>query len=77
MGICMGIVWEAYHKGVPLLGVPGITLENINIEKTLNMTIKNPPLESMYLLLKMVGFSGQPCYTHENLVGGFNPFEKY
>ena len=23
----MGIVWEAYHKGVPLLGVPGITLE--------------------------------------------------
>ena len=23
----MGIVWEAYHKGVPLLGVPGITLD--------------------------------------------------
>ena len=23
----MGIVCEAYHKGVPLLGVPGITLE--------------------------------------------------
>ena len=23
----MGIVWEAYHKQVPLLGVPGITLE--------------------------------------------------
>ena len=22
----MGMVWEAYHKGVPLLGVPGITL---------------------------------------------------
>ena len=22
-----GIVWEAYHKGVPLLGVPGITVE--------------------------------------------------
>ena len=22
----MGIVWESYHKGVPLLGVPGITL---------------------------------------------------
>ena len=22
----MGIVWEAYHKGVPLLGVHGITL---------------------------------------------------
>ena len=24
----MGIVWEAYHKGVPLLGIPGITLDN-------------------------------------------------
>ena len=23
----MGIVWEDYHKGVPLLGVPGITLD--------------------------------------------------
>ena len=23
----MGIVWEAYHKGVPLLGVPGTTLD--------------------------------------------------
>ena len=23
----MGIVWEAYHKGVPLLGGPGITLD--------------------------------------------------
>ena len=23
----MGIVWEAYHKGVPLLGVPGIILD--------------------------------------------------
>ena len=22
LGILMGIVWEAYHEGVPLLGVP-------------------------------------------------------
>ena len=22
LGILMGLVWEAYHKGVPLLGVP-------------------------------------------------------
>ena len=28
LGILMGVVWEAYHKGVPLLGVPGITLEH-------------------------------------------------
>ncbi len=26
-GSGMGIVWEAYHKGVPLLRVPGITLD--------------------------------------------------
>ena len=29
----MGMVWEAYHKGVPLLGVPGITLEYIQPPK--------------------------------------------
>ena len=23
----MGMVWEAYHKGVPLLGVPEISLD--------------------------------------------------
>ena len=23
----MGMVWEAYHKGVPLLGIPGFTLD--------------------------------------------------
>ena len=26
-GSGMGIVWEAYHKGVPLLGVPRISLD--------------------------------------------------
>ena len=25
----MGIVWEAYHKGVPLLGVPENPIENL------------------------------------------------
>ena len=24
----MGMVWEAYQKGVPLLGVPGISLDS-------------------------------------------------
>ena len=28
----MGIVWEAYHKGVPLLGIPGITLDNFSLQ---------------------------------------------
>ena len=27
----MGIVWEAYHKGVPLLGVPENPIENIQL----------------------------------------------
>jgi len=27
----MGIVWETYHKGVPLLGVPENTLDLIMI----------------------------------------------
>ena len=30
-GILMGIVWEAYHKGVPLLRVPGITLDTVHV----------------------------------------------
>ena len=28
----MGMVWEAYHKGVPVLGVPGITLDIIKVD---------------------------------------------
>ena len=28
-GSGMGIVWEASHKQVPLLGVPGITLDSV------------------------------------------------
>ena len=29
----MGIVWEASHKGVPLLGVPGITLDFLAVRR--------------------------------------------
>ena len=29
-GSGMGIVWEAYHKGVPLLGVPENPIEKRN-----------------------------------------------
>ncbi len=40
----MGMVWEAYHKGVPLLGVPEIsldpTLQNFSGWKTWMATIK-------------------------------------
>ena len=41
----MGMVWEAYHKGVPLLGVPGITLEkglsSISQSISLNLNSSN------------------------------------
>ena len=30
----MGIAWEAYQKGVPLLGVPGIALDNVPPSET-------------------------------------------
>ena len=32
-GSGMGIVWEAYHKGVPLLGVPENPIDNFNTKK--------------------------------------------
>ena len=28
----MGMVWKAYHKGVPLLGVRAITLDRLGVE---------------------------------------------
>jgi len=30
----MGIIWETYRKRVPLLGVPGITLDKTAISKS-------------------------------------------
>ena len=32
----MGIVWEAYHKGVPLLGVPENPSDKVEIPPTSN-----------------------------------------
>ena len=29
LGIVMGIVWEAYHKGVPLLGAPENPIDKV------------------------------------------------
>ena len=33
LGILMGIVWEAYHKGVPLLGVPENPIEKTSLQQ--------------------------------------------
>ena len=30
----MGMVWESYHKGVPLLGVPEITLDKWEVDQS-------------------------------------------
>ena len=35
----MGMVWEAYHKGVPLLGVPEITLEQTLEEENIAKSV--------------------------------------
>ena len=40
-------LWEAYHKGVPLLGVPGITLEYSN--RTSLLVLCNSP--GLFLML--------------------------
>lgn len=32
LGILIGILWEAYHQGIPLLGVPGMTLDLLLID---------------------------------------------
>ena len=34
----MGIVWEAYHKGVPLLGVPENPID-VNVQKYTLQTV--------------------------------------
>jgi len=31
----LGMVWEAYHKGVPLLGVPGISLDIMMVKPSI------------------------------------------
>ena len=35
----MGIVWEAYHKGVPLLGVPENPIELIPVAKLFQIIV--------------------------------------
>lgn len=69
----MGIVWEAYHEGIPLLRVPGITLENKGasnfwwflVHPLHNLGISlNPPMEGSKLkkspVIQVPGLLG-PC----------------
>ena len=51
----MGIVWETYHKGVPLWGVPGNT-----IEKILSIVFQ-PPI--FYFSLKCSWFRTEDCIS--------------
>ena len=60
LGILLGVVWEAYHKGVPLLGVPENPTkkrgwEPCNVYKILGASI---PLVSVseYVAAKMGSF---------------------
>ena len=43
----MGIVWEAYHKGVPLLGVTGIILDLLHL-----ITLSSGTYEASFDVLK-------------------------
>ena len=54
-GSGMGIVWEAYYKGVPLLGVPGITLDLNSQQK---MIAKGPKAKHTPIL---AANSSLPC----------------
>ena len=38
----MGILWEAYHKGVPLLGVPENPIDLYKVEYEINSCLKFP-----------------------------------
>ena len=41
----MGIVWEAYHKGVPLLGVPRITLDIVIFDDLSSILVVLPEVK--------------------------------
>ena len=47
LGILMGMLWEAYHKGVPLLGVPENPTENRN---DFGLDCKTTPTRNQALL---------------------------
>ena len=40
----MGVVWEAYHKGVPLLGVPENPIDHVIAEFGSQDLHEKPPL---------------------------------
>ena len=41
-GSGMGIVWEAYHKGVPLLGVPENPIDSSQQIDPFQKSVNNP-----------------------------------
>jgi len=56
----MGMVWEAYHKGVLLLGVPGITLDGF--KDVVVIFYPDPSREMIPNLTIFAYFSGK---THQ------------
>ena len=53
----MGIVWEAYHKGVPLLGVPENPIDRIhgnsNIHPATSQSYPPPEIMLEYRIMTM------------------------
>ena len=62
----MGIVWETYHKGVPLLGVLGITLDKSCLFRG---SIGSSWEETLFSIesIPMIGGKGGLVYSPENI----------
>ena len=60
----VGMVWEAYHKGIPLLGVPGITLEEcVNVAMLCRCGTLHLDLNLGYLLSPVSSYCFS-CLSH-------------
>ena len=74
-GSGMGIVWEAYHKGVPLLGVPENPIDYFTPRNTPFISRWNNPLiltsDIQVSPVKWLGFGGM--YPFLLLMVGRNP----
>ena len=72
----MGMVWEPYHKGVPLLGVPGITLDNFVAQTQTPMAPLNSP--NLHLQLKpSQGLGRSPWHNMWWLLGEIAPLFRF
>ena len=63
----MGMVWESYHKGVPLLGVPEITLDKWGVDQSYLYILTGWVVFSKYLLFFKNQIAGEMIQFEEQL----------